>query len=291
VVPIFDLAEARDACDSTHMAWFNESMRELMPRYWELNDSVIFMERRMLASIIGSRSPEYAVFSARISKEGQQSSNDIFWYDSFTFMLFLSEDGRRLDPDMVDRNSPIIPDTENGGQLLRGRYIFKLSFADMRLSKSDIIFAIKQFNKRVNLALEKRYSKRGLSAKKIPKRITSELQHKTLLLPLDLDPEGTDRETIERYYHYPFKLLSQEEIEAARSSGEENTAFLHYIWSDNERMFLGTVIDGQTGELLAVLKPNAVKIEHSNCLPAGTSNRMLIRMKAKKLKSLSSAIK
>ncbi len=98
-----------------------------MPKYWTLNDSVIFMERRLLTSIVGSKSPEYAVFSAKPSQEGQQSSNDIFWSRSFTFMLFLSEDGRRLDPDLVDRNSPIIPDTDNGGQLLRGRYIFKLS--------------------------------------------------------------------------------------------------------------------------------------------------------------------
>lgn len=290
VVPMFDLAEAVDACDSTHMIWFNETMRELMPQYWELNDSVIFMERKMLASIIGSKSPEYAVFSARRSKEGQQSSNDIFWYDSFTFMLFLSEDGIRLDPDMVDRNSPIIPDMETGGQLLRGRYIFKLSFADMRLSKQDIIFAIRQFNDRVKLALEKKYSKKGLYAQKIPKGITATLQHKTLLLPDDLDSDGTDRKTIEKYYKYPFKLAGQEEIEAARTSEAENTAYLHYIWSDKERMFLGTVIDTRTGELLAVFKPNTVKLEHGDCLPDGISNRTLIRMKAKKLKSLSNAI-
>jgi len=291
VVPIFDLADAGDACDSTHMMWFNETMREVMPEYWELNDTVIFMERRMLTSIIGSKSPEYAVFSVRKSKEGQQSSNDIFWYDSFTFMLFLSEDGRRLDPDMVDRNSPIIPDMESGGQLLRGRYIFKLSFADMRLSKSDIIFAIRKFNERVKLALERTYSKKGLFARKIPKEITATLQYKTLLLPNDIDPEGTDRKTIEKYYKYPFKLASQEEIEAARTSKAENTAFLHYIWSDNERMFLGTVIDTQSGEVLAEFKPNAIKLEQLNCLPAGDSYRTLIRMKAKKLKSLSKMIR
>jgi len=291
VVPIFDLSDARDACDSTHMIWFNEVMREVMPRYWELNDSVIFMERRMLASIIGSKSPEYAVFSPRKSKEGQQSSNDIFWYDSFTFMLFLSEDGRRLDPNMVDRNSPIISDMETGGQLLRGRYIFKLSFSDMRLSKSDVIFAIRQFNDRVKLALERRYSKKGLFARKIPKEITATLQHKTLLLPFDLDPNGTDMKTIEKYYRYPFKLVSQEEIETARESGAENTAFLHYLWSDNERMFLGTVIDTHTRDVLAVLKPNAVKLEHGKCIPTGDSYRMLIRMKSKSLKKLSKMIR
>jgi hypothetical protein len=291
VVPIYDLADAVDACDSTQMTWFNETMRELMPVYWKLNDSVIFMEKRMLASIIGSRSPEYVVFSAGKTREGQQSSNDIYWYDSFTFMLFLSEDGRRLDHDMVDRNSPIIPDTETGGQLLRGRYIFKLSFADMRLSKSDIIFAIRQFNERVNLALEKKYSKKGLYAPKISREVTARLQEKTLLLPYDLDPDGTDRKTIEQYYKHPFRLAGQEEIEAARTTEEENTAFLHYIWSDNERMFLGTIIDTHTGELLALLKPNAVKLEHVNCVPAGDSYRMLIRMKAKKLASLSNMIR
>jgi len=291
VVPIFDLADAKNACDSTHMIWFNETMQELMPRYWELNDSVIFMEKRMLASIIGSRSPEYAVFSARVSREGQQSSNDIYWYDSFTFMLFLSEDGKRLDPDMVDRNSPIIPDTENGGQLLRGRYIFKLSFANMYLSKSDILFAIRQFNDRVKLALEKRYPKRGLFAQRIPREITATLKTKTLLIPDDLDPAGTDIKTIEKYYKHPFALVSQEEIEAARSSAAENTAFLHYLWSDNERMFLGAVLDAQTGELLAVLKPNAIKLAHSDCLSVNASNRTLIRMKAKRLKGLSGTIK
>lgn len=291
VVPLYDLADAKDECDSTHMTWYNETMKEIMPKYWELNDSVIFMDKRMITSIIGSRSPEYAVFSARPSQEGQQSSNEIYWYRSFTFMLFLSEDGMRLDPNIVDRNSPLIADTEDGGHLLRGRYIFKLSFANKSLSKNDIIFAIRQFTDKVNLALERRYSKKGVFAQKIPKAVTATLQQKTLLIPNDLDPEGIDEKAIEKYYKHPFKIASQEEIEEARNTCTENTAFLHYLWSDNERMFLGCVIDTQTGELLAVLRPNAVKLEQHDCLPVNTSNRRLIRMKSKRLKSLSSSIK
>lgn len=290
VVPLFDLADAADACDSTHMIWFNETIKEVMPEYWELNDSVIFMDRRTITSIIGSRSPEYAIFSAGPSQEGQQSSNDIYWFRSFTFMLFLSEDGMRLDPTMVDRSSPIIPDTDNGGHLLRGRYIFKLSFADKHLSKNDIIFAIGQFNDKIKLALEQRYSKKGVFAQKIPGDVSSRLQEKILLIPYDLDPEGVDSKIVEHYYKHPFKLVSQDEIEHARQTGAENMAYLHYLWSDNERMFLGCVIDTHTGELLAVMKPNAVKLEHHDCLSAGISNRTLIRMKAKRLKNLSNAI-
>jgi len=286
----FELSDSEDDCEFILMAWLNKTMQEVMPEYWKLNDSIIFMERRMLSSIIGSKSPEYAVFSARSSQEGQQSSNDIFWSRSFTFMLFLSEDGMRLDPKLVDRNSPLIPDTEDGGQLLRGRYIFKLSFADMRLSKNDIIFAIKQFNDKVELALERRYSKKGVYAQKIPRQVTSALKEKTLLLPLDLDPEGISKELVEKYYKHPFQIMSQEQIEDEISSASENKAYLHYIWSDHERMFLATIIDMHTGELLAVMKPGSVKLSHTDCLSAGTSYRTLIRMKAKKLKSLSRMI-
>ncbi len=290
-VALLDLEDARDECDSLRVMWFNETIREVMPGYWTLNDSVIFMEKRLLTSIIGSKSPEYAVFSAKPSQEGQQSSNDIFWSRSYTFMLFLSEDGRRLDPDLVDRNSPIIPDTDNGGQLLRGRYIFKLSFADHGLSTEDLIFAIGQIDDKVNLALEKRYSKKGVYAQKIPKGISASLQNITLLIPNDLDPEGIDEKIVSRYYEHPFRIASQDEITAAIKNKEENTAYIHYMWSDQERMFLGSVIGTQNGSLLAVLKPGSVKVEKADCLPSGISYRTILRMKAKKLKGLSRLVK
>lgn len=290
-VALLDLEDARDECDSLRVMWFNETIREVMPRYWTLNDSVIFMEKRLLTSIIGSKSPEYAVFSAKPSQEGQQSSNDIFWSRSFTFMLFLSEDGRRLDPNLVDRNSPIIPDTDNGGQLLRGRYIFKLSFTDHGLSEEDLIFAIEQFNDKVTLALERRYSKKGVYAQKIPKGISASLQNMTLLIPDDLDPEGIDENIVSKYYEHPFRIASQDEITTAIRDKEENAAYIHYIWSDQERMFLGSVIGTQNGALLAVLKAGSVKVEKADCLPSGISYRTILRMKAKKLRGLSRQVK
>ena len=89
----------------------------------------------------------------------------------------------RIDPEMVDRNSPIIPDTDNTGHLLRGRYVFKLSMADFHLSVADIRFVIGQFNKKVQLALDKRYAKKGLYGENVPKELTSSLRSKILLLP------------------------------------------------------------------------------------------------------------
>lgn len=290
-VELFDLQDAMNECDSLHMMWLNENLKKVVPEYWTLNDSIIFMEKRLLTSIIGSKSTDYAVLTARPSREGQQSSGDIYWSRSFTFMLFLSEDGRRLDPELVDRNSPIIPDSDNGGQLLRGRYIFKLSFADWGMSVGDLVFAVEQINYNVNMALEKRYSKKGVYAQKIPKYITASLQKKTLLISEDLDPEGINEDIVAKYYDHPFQIASQDEIEAAINSKAENTAYIHYLWSDQERMFLGTVIDAQNRQLLAVLKPNVTKIEKQECLPIGISNRSLIRMKTNKLKGLSKTVK
>jgi len=291
IVALLDLSNAENACDSLHMSRYNEMVREIVPKYWTLNDSIIFMEKRMLTSILGSRSPEYAVLRGQPSLEGQQSSNDIYWSRSFTFMLFLSEDGQRLDPDMVDRNSPLVPDTDMGGHLLRGRYIFKLSFVDYQLSAGDFIFVVTQFNNNVNLALERRFSKKGVYAQKVPKELTYILKSKTLLIPDNLYEEGVDESIIAKYYDHPFRIASQEEIANAIITQEENTAYIHYLWSDAERMFLGNVIDTKGGELLAVLKSNVVKLEKTECLDIKISYRTLIRLQPKKLKGLNRMVK
>ncbi len=290
-VALFDLAEAENECDSIYMNWYNETIKEVLPKYWTLNDSIIFKRKSWIRSVIASKSYDYAIFSARPTREGQQSSNEINWFKSFTFMLFLSEDGRRLSADIVDRNSPIIPDTDMSGQLLRGRYIFKLSFNNASLSENDLVFALKQFEDKVGLAILDKKPRGGIYAKKIPKAVSSALKNKTLLIPDDLDPEGIDKDVVSKYYDHPFRIATQQEIESAISSGAENTAYLHYLWSDHERMFLGAVIDTQSGQLLAVMTPGSARLTKFDCLPAGVSYRNQLQMKVKKLKGLSRAIK
>ena len=202
IISMFDLSLAENGCDSAHMQWYNENILAVMKEHWKLNDSIILMGRKRLSSIIGSKSPEYAVFMARPSREGQQSSNDIFWYRSFTFMLFLSEDGMRMDPELVDRSSPLIPDTDDSGHLLRGRYIFKISMADMRLSVDDLVFVISQFNNKVQEALEKRYSKKGLFGEKVAVELSSSLKTKTLLIPDNLYTEEIDEDQLKKVYKF-----------------------------------------------------------------------------------------
>ena len=291
IVPMLDLSLAENECDLAQMHWYNNNIKALMKEHWRLNDSIITMDEKRLTSIIGSKSPEYAIFLAIPSREGQQSSSDIFWYRSFTFMLFLSEDGMRMDPDMVDRASPLIPNTDNSGQLLRGRYIFKLSMANFHLSVNDLVFVISQFNNKVEESLEKRYSKKGLYGEKVAEVLTSTLKSKTLLIPDNLYAEGIDETRIANVYKHPFRICTQEEITSLINERKENTAYIHYFWSDQERMFLGGIVDAQSGDVLAMLKPRSVRLEHSDCLMPGSSYRSLIRIKPDQLKKLSRNIK
>ena len=121
--------------------------------------------------------------------------------------------------------------------------------------------------------------------------MTASMKNKTLLIPDNIFFEDMDVVEIGKLYKYPFRLSSQEKIQSAISSAEENTAYLHYFWSDQDRMFLGGVIDTHNGNILATLKPRAVSLEDIECLQAGTSYRTLIRMKSSQLKRLSRAIK
>ncbi len=290
IVALFDMEdEAGNHCDSIHMAWYNDHIREIFHQYWTLSDSIIFMRSRRVASILASKSQDYVIFSAGPSREGQQSSGDIFWFPSFTFMLYLSEDGKRFDSKMVDRglySEPLVPDMEMTGQLFRGKYIFKLSFADLALSENDLIFTIKQFNARINEALLEKKSSNGIYAKKIPKEVSATLKEKTLLVPDNLDPKGINDKIISKYYKHPFRIATQEQIESAITSGSKNTAYLHYLWSDHERAFQGMVIDTQTNEVLQVIKVGVAKFSSRGCPPVGISYRSLITMKATRLKSL-----
>ncbi|MCK4569178.1 MAG: hypothetical protein KAT76_02750 [Bacteroidales bacterium] len=295
IVALFDMEEeAGTYCDSIHMAWYNEKIREIFTQHWTLSDSIVFMKSRRVASIIASKSHDYVIFSAGPSREGQQSSSEVFWFPSFTFMLYLSEDGKRFDSRMVDRSlysSPLMPDMEMTGQLFRGKYIFKLSFAGLSLSENDLVFALNQFCSKINSALPEKKSKGGIYAKKIPKVVSATLKSKTLLIPYDLDPEGIDDNTVAKYYKHPFRIATQEEIENAISSKAENTAYLHYLWSDQQRMFTVAVIDAQSGDLLAVPGPGVARLNKADCQDPGSSYRKLIRIKIKKLKNLSRLIK
>ncbi len=295
IVALFDMEEeAGNLCDSMHMAWYNENIKEIFREHWTLSDSIIFMRSRRVASILRSKSDDYVVFSAGPSREGQQSSGDIFWFPSFTFMLYLSEDGRKFDSRMVDRSlyeSPLVPDMEMTGQLFRGKYIFKLSFSSLALSKNDLLFAINTFQNSIEQSLSEQKASGGIYAKKVPKYISASLSQKTLLIPVDLDREGIDKEAVARYYKHPFKMATHEQIEKARSERTENTAYLHYLWSDQERMFLGNVIDAQSGQILAVLGPGVARMNQADCMDPGTSYRELMRVKTKKLKSLSKLAK
>lgn len=295
LVALFDMEEeAGTYCDSIHMAWYNEKIREIFSQHWTLSDSIIFMKSRRVASIIASKSHDYVIFSAGPSREGQQSSNDVFWFPSFTFMLYLSEDGKRFDSRMVDRglySYPLVPDMEMTGQLFRGKYIFKLSFTGLSLSESDLVFALQQFNESILTALAKKKPKGGIYAKKVPKEISSRLKSITLLLPDNLDPEGITEELVSKYYKHPFRIATQEDIEKAISSRAENTAYIHYLWSDQQRMFVGMVIDAQSGELLAVMGPGVARLHEAGCPDPGSSYRSQIRIKTKKLKNLSKLVK
>jgi len=290
IVALFDMEEeAGTYCDSIHMAWYNEHIRELFAKHWTLSDSIIFMKSRRVASFIAAKSHDYVIFSGGPSREGQQSSGDIFWLPSFTFMLYLSEDGKRFDSKMVDRglySEPLVPDMELTGQLFRGKYIFKLSFADLSLSDNDLIFTIRYFNSEIKEALKNKKPKSGIYAKKIPKEVTAKLREKTLLIPNNLDPEGVNEKTVGRYYKNPFRLVSQEDLVKSIVYNEKNTAYLHYMWSDHERMYQGVVIDAETSKVLAVFRPGAIKIRSDKCPPAGTSYRNRISMKVKRLKSI-----
>lgn len=290
-VVLFDLNECESQCDSIHMAWYNEKIREVLPASWELNDSIIFMESRMARSVILSKDNDYVMLTAGISSEGQQSSGEIFWYSSFSFMLFLSEDGRHLSGDRVDRSSPLIPDHEFSGHLLRGRYIFKFSFAEISISENDLAFAISVINNKVELALEKGYPKKGLYADRVGKEDTHSLKDMVLLIPEELDGAGVTAKKVNAFYDFPFRIASGHEIEKAIRMKEQNTAYLHYLWSDRARMFLGMVVDTESNKVLAEFKPMAVSLDGQDCLPAGTSYRTTLRMKLKKLKALNRMIK
>lgn len=290
VVVLFDPeTEASTQCDSMHMAWYNEHIAVAFEKHWTLNDSIIFMESRKAASIIDSKSHEYVIFTAGPSREGQQSSGDVFWYPSFTFMVFLSEDGNRMNGEYVDRgfyNERLVPDTEVTGQLNRGRYIFKLSLPEMMISENDLAFVLQQFDISIGKALEEKKAKGGIYASPVPRSLSARLKNDTLLIPETFDPEASDQKIISSYYNHPFKIASEKQIEDAQSGAARNQAFIHYLWSDHERMFLGFVVETETLDVITAFKPGQVKLEKAACLPAGKSYRTLIRAKARYLKRL-----
>ena len=97
IVALFDLEEEpKSYCDSLHMAWYNSNIKEIIEEHWTLSDSIILMRSKRVAKFIASKSHDYVIFSVGPSREGQQSSGDVFWYPSFTFMMYLSEDGKKF---------------------------------------------------------------------------------------------------------------------------------------------------------------------------------------------------
>lgn len=290
IVSLFSLEEeAISHCDSIHMEFYNMKIRELVSQYWTLSDSIIFMRSKKVESIISSKSTDYVILSAGSSKEGQQSSNDIFWYPSFTFMLFLSEDGMRFDGSIIDRghySTPYLTDLEMTGQLFRGKYIYKMSFYDMALSENDLRFCLDQFTKSISDAIAKKYPKGGIYAKKPDKKAAAALKDKTLLVPDNIGTEEVNNKLVSRYYDHSFQICSEAEISRAIAESDTAKAYIHYLWSDHLRMYQAFIIDTETKEVITSFRPGQVDINTQDCLPAGTSYRNRIRLNLKHLKRL-----
>jgi hypothetical protein len=154
------------------------------------------------------------------------------------------------------------------------------------LSEEDLIFVVTQFNRQINEALNQQKTRGGIYAKKISDETTDKLKTKTLLIPNNLDPDIKDETEMSMYYGYPFQLASQEEINSIISEGKAGYAYIHYLWSDHQRMFQAGVIDAATKELLAVFKPGNIEIHSEKCPAAGTSYRSKISFRAKRLKAI-----
>lgn len=290
IVALFDPAEeAKTHCDSLHMVFYNEHIRKVFSDHWKLSDSIIFMRSKRVASIIAAKSNDYVIFSAGPSVEGQQSSSEVFWFPSFTFMLYLSEDGKRFDSKMVDRalySSPLVPDIEMTGHLSRGKYIFKLSLYEKYIAENDLIFVLTQFSNQISEALKAQKTRGGIYAKRLPDNIRDQLKTRTLLIPLGMDPEVESEQDISRYYNFPFRLTSHQEIERTINEEKADYAYIHYLWSDHQRMFQAYVIDAETKEVLSVFKAGNIEIDLEKCLPAGTSYRKNITFSVKRLKAI-----
>jgi hypothetical protein len=154
------------------------------------------------------------------------------------------------------------------------------------ISENDLIFVITQFGNQISEARKVQKTRGGIYARRLADDVKEKLKTKTLLIPVGMDPEVESEQDITRYYSFPFRLASQEDIK--RIIAEENTdyAYLHYLWSDHQRMFQAFVIDAATKEVLSVFKAGSIEIDLENCLSVGTSYREKFTFNAKRLKAI-----
>lgn len=130
-------------------------------------------------------------------------------------------------------------------------WIAKMGLPSCLVSEQEVKFFNDLIRNQIEMVKDEE-NKTNRKKSEIPQELTLSLKNKTLLLPSE-KMEVTDAE-FSKYYKWPTKKVTSEEVKKAVSDATTGLAYLTVLWNDKKFEWCLAAIDCETSQILATAR-------------------------------------
>ncbi len=222
--------------DDDNSSEFNALLKDVFEE-WKLT-KVQFMSRAEVDDVVSAKNEAYAILSCGNKVKEKIAGNSSFIeFDVFSMAIYLAERGKKRDKKYID--------VSGSKSIMRGPYVYNVSFIDRPSTKEDVKFALDEMTFNIPLVLDK--GKKDILAKNVSSKVKI-MKAKTLLIPKEA-LSITESEVKEGFTH-KYEIMTAKEIATFVEDKNAEYTYLKVIFSQNVPNFALGIIDIETGKVL-----------------------------------------
>ena len=208
-----------------YVQYFNNTLKKIFPKYWNINDSIRFVTYSEKSELMKGDVNKYAVFTSFWNK--------VYWQPKS--QTTKQQDGGTVKYDVFTFSA------KSGN-----KSVLSISLPSDELSEGDFVLVCKIFNAYF------RYAKNGLKQQDVcdQNKNIETLENKTLLITRQ-GFDG-DKEKLEKKYGTKFDLTDAFLADETIKEEKPGYAVVTLLWSDLAKEWYYTAIDLSNGDILAV---------------------------------------
>jgi len=217
--------------DQDNSTEFNGLLKDVFGE-WTLT-KVKFMSKSEVDDVVQAKNEEYAILSC-----GNKVIENFLKFDVFSMAIYLAEEGKKRDKKFLDvRNYD--------STIMRGPYVYNVSFVDRPTTKEDVKFALNEMTFNIPLVLDK--DKEDILAKDRTSKVKL-MKSKTLLIPKEsLTISESD---VKAAFTHKYEIMYSKEIATFIGDKSKDYTYLKVIFSQNVPGYALGIIDIETGKIL-----------------------------------------
>jgi hypothetical protein len=235
---------------------YNALIKETIPKYWKLNNNILFKTKAEVEIIMKTEDSKYLIFIAGRRLEASygivQSGQDkraVELKESFTYFLYLPEypDGWNKRKYVDNVNS-----FDNNG-IDKKKYLMKLSQPTFSNNENDIKLICDIFEQTIKTAKEKGKEKDIWRNVFFIPKMTYNPQIKTDTLLIPKENVQFDEMFLQKLTN-PYKIVPIDEIEKIRKEQKVGYVYFTILWDDAHKAFYTYFINSNNNSIYSRAK-------------------------------------